>query len=32
MNLWDPNTTLGYLQLMSMASWLTHEEKRVVEI
>ena len=32
MNLWDPNVALGYLQLMFMASWLSHEEKRVVEI
>lgn len=32
MNLWDPNAALGDLQLMAMASWLSHEEKRVVEI
>ena len=32
MNLWDPNAALGYLQLMAMASWLSHEEKRAVEI
>ena len=32
MNLWDPNTTLGDLQLMAMAPWLSHEEKRAVEI
>jgi len=32
MNLWDPNTALGDLQLMAMASWLSHEEKRAVEI
>ena len=31
-NLWDPNTTLGDLLLMAMASWMSHEEKRVVEI
>ena len=28
MNLWDPNATLGDLQLMAMASWMSHEEKR----
>ncbi len=28
MNLWDPNATLGDVQLMAMASWLNHEEKR----
>ena len=32
MNLWDPNIALGDLQFMDMASWLNHEEKRVVEI
>jgi len=32
MNLWDPNSTLGDLQLMVMASWLNHEENRAVEI
>jgi len=32
MNLWDPNAALGDLQLMDMASWMSHEEKRVVEI
>ena len=32
MNLWDPNAMLGDLQLMAMASWMSHEEKRVVEI
>jgi len=32
MNLWDPNTALGDLQFMAMASWLSHEEKRAVEI
>ena len=32
MNLWDPNSTLGDLQLMAMASWLSHEENRAVEI
>jgi len=32
MNLWDPNAALGDVQLMAMASWLNHEEKRAVEI
>lgn len=32
MNLWDPNATLGDLQLMAMASWLSHEDKRAMEI
>lgn len=32
MNLWDPNATLGHLQLMAMASWMSHEEKRAAEI
>jgi len=32
MNLYDPNTALGDLQLMAIAFWLSHEEKRVVEI
>jgi len=32
MNLWDPNARLGDLQLMAMASWMSHEDKRAVEI
>lgn len=32
MNLWDLNAALGDLQLMAMASWLNHEDKRAVEI
>lgn len=32
LNLWDPNVALGDLQIMAMASWLSHAEKRVVEI
>ena len=32
MTLWDPNVTLGDVQLMPMAFWLNHEEKRTVEI
>jgi len=32
MNLWDPNVALGDVQLMAMASWLNHEEKRAAVI
>ena len=32
MNSWDPNTVVGDVQLMAMASWLNHEEKRVAEV
>ena len=32
MNLWDRNARLGDLQLMAMASWMSHEEKKAVEI
>lgn len=32
MNLWDPNVVLGDLQLMAMASWMSHEDNRAVEI
>jgi len=32
MNLWDPNAGLGDLQLMAMASWMSHEEKRETKI
>jgi len=32
MSLWDPNAALGDLQLMAMASWMSHEEKRALEI
>lgn len=32
MKLWDPNARLGDLQLMAMASWMNHEEKRATEI
>ena len=28
-NFWDPNSRLGYMQLMALPSWLTHEEARV---
>ena len=32
MNLWDLNARLGDLQLMAMASWMSHEDKRLAEI
>jgi len=32
MNLWDSNAALRDLQLMAMVLWMSHEEKRVVEI
>lgn len=32
MNAWDPNTVVGDFQLMAMASWMNHEEKRVAEV
>ena len=32
MNAWDPNTVIGDVQLMAMASWMNHEEKRGVEV
>lgn len=32
MNLWDPNAALGDLQLMAMASWMSHEDKMEREI
>lgn len=32
MNLRDPNATVGDVQLMAMASWLNHEEKKATEI
>ena len=31
MNVWDPNAKLGDLQLIALASWMNHEEARVVE-
>ena len=31
-NVWDPNTELGDLQLMALASWMNHEESRVAEM
>lgn len=32
MNLWHPNSSLGDMKLMSLASWLTHKETRVKEV
>ena len=28
LNVWDPNPKLGDLQLMALASWMSHEEAR----
>ena len=32
MNAWDPNMVIGDVQLMVMASWMSHEEKRAIEV
>lgn len=32
MNFWDPNVKLSDLQLMALASWMSHEEVRVEEV
>jgi len=32
LNVWDPNANLGNLQLMALASWMTHEEARAEEV
>ena len=32
MNAWDPNTVIGDVQLMAMASWMSHEEKRAAKV
>ena len=32
MNSCDPNAVVGDVQLMAMASWLNHEEKRAAEV
>ena len=32
MNAWDPNTMIGNVQLLAMASWMIHEEKRAAEV
>lgn len=31
-NFWDPSLRLGDMQLMALASWLTHEETKVEEV
>ena len=30
-NIWDPNSRLGDMQLMALASWISNEEARVEE-
>jgi len=32
LNVWDPNSKLGDLQLMALASWMNHEEARATEM
>ena len=32
MNAWDPNTVIGDVQLMAMASCMNHEEKRAAKV
>lgn len=32
MNVWDPNSKLQDLQLMTLASWMNHEEERAAEM
>jgi len=32
LNVWDPSSKLGDLQLMAMASWMYHDELREVEM
>lgn len=32
LNVWDPNSKLGDLQLMALASWMNHEEARFAEM
>ena len=32
MNQWDPNSRLGYMQLMALAYWVAHEEIRDEEV
>ena len=32
MNHWDPNSRLGDMQLMALASWLSHEYIRSKEV
>ena len=32
MNVWDPNSKLGDLNLMALASWMNHEEVSATEM
>ena len=32
MNFWDPNSRLGVMQLMALASWMPHDKTRVEEV
>ena len=32
LNVWDANAKLGDLQLMALASWMSHEEARAKEV
>ena len=32
LNVWDPNSKLGDLQLMALASWMNHEEARATKM
>jgi len=32
LNVWDPNPKMGDLQLMSLASWMSHEEASAMEL
>ena len=32
LNVWDPNSKLGDLQLMALASWMNHEEERAAKM
>lgn len=32
LNVWDPNPKMGDLQLMALASWMSHEEARAKEV
>ena len=32
MNVWNPNTELGDLQLIALASWMNHEESRAAKM
>ena len=32
LNVWDPNPKLGDLQLMALASWMSHEKARAKEV